>query len=121
MDMSKPDRSIADRATPEMVQWLDTVDRNARQQTVLARARAAHEAVWQTPRKQQLFSSVAGPGAARPEDFSFFFYSPPQSLHWPAQNRSGATAVEDDATARRLRRLQMLKLMLQQAQEAKKG
>jgi hypothetical protein len=111
MDMSKPDRSIADRATPEMVQWLDTVDRNARQQTVLARARAAHEAVWQTPRKQQLFSSVAGPGAARPEDFSFFFYSAPAS---------GATAVEDDATARRLRRLQMLKLMLQQAQEAKK-
>jgi hypothetical protein len=112
MDMSKPDRSIADRATPEMVQWLDTVDRNARQQTVLARARAAHEAVWQTPRKQQLFSSVAGPGAARPEDFSFFFCSAPAS---------GATAVEDDATARRLRRLQMLKLMLQQAQEAKKG
>jgi hypothetical protein len=111
MDMSKPDRSIADRATPEMVQWLETVDRNARQQTVLARARAAHEAAWHAPRTQQLFSSVAGPGAARPEDFSFFFYSAPAS---------GATAVEDDATARRLRRLQMLKLMLQQAQEAKK-
>jgi hypothetical protein len=111
MDMSKPDRSIADRATPEMVQWLETVDRNARQQTVLARARAAHEAVWQAPRTQQLFSPVADPGAARPEDFSFFFYSAPAS---------GATAVEDDATARRLRRLQMLKLMLQQAQEAKK-
>ena len=110
--MSKPDRSIADRATPEMVQWLETVDRNARQQTVLARARAAHEAVWQAPRTQQLFSAVAAPGAARPEDFSFFFYSAPAS---------GATAVEDDATARRLRRLQMLKLMLQQAQEAKKG
>lgn len=110
--MSKPDRSIADRATVEMVQWLDTVDRNAQQQTVLARARAAHEAVWQTPRPQQLFSSVAGTGAARPEDFSFFFYSAPAS---------GATAVEDDATARRLRRLQMLKLMLQQAQEAKKS
>jgi len=109
--MSKPDRSIADRATPEMVQWLETVDRNARQQTVLARARAAHEAAWQAPRTQQLFSSVADPGAARPEDFSFFFYSAPAS---------GATAVEDDATARRLRRLQMLKLMLQQAQEAKK-
>jgi hypothetical protein len=99
MDMSKPDR------------WLETVDRNARQQTVLARARAAHEAAWQAPRTQQLFSSVADPGAARPEDFSFFFYSAPAS---------GATAVEDDATARRLRRLQMLKLMLQQAQEAKK-
>ena len=110
--MSKPDRSIADRATPEMVQRLETVDRNARQQTVLARARAAHEAAWQAPRTQQLFSSVADPGAARPEDFSFFFYSAPAS---------GATAVEDDATARRLRRLQMLKLMLQQAQEAKKG
>ena len=109
--MSKPDRSIADRATPEMVQWLETVDRNARQQTVLARARAAHEAAWQAPRTQQLFSSVADPGAARPEDFSFFFYSAPAS---------GATAVEDDATAQRLRRLQMLKLMLQQAQEAKK-
>ena len=109
--MSKPDRSIADRATPEMVQWLETVGRNARQQTVLARARAAHEAAWQAPRTQQLFSSVADPGAARPEDFSFFFYSAPAS---------GATAVEDDATARRLRRLQMLKLMLQQAQEAKK-
>ena len=109
--MSKPDRSIADRATPEMVQWLETVDRNARQQTVLARARAAHEAAWQAPPTQQLFSSVADPGAARPEDFSFFFYSAPAS---------GATAVEDDATARRLRRLQMLKLMLQQAQEAKK-
>ena len=109
--MSKPDRSIADRATPEMVEWLDTVDRNARQQTVLARAREAHEAVWHSPRKQPLFSSVAGTGAARPEDFSFFFYSAPAS---------GATVVEDDATARRLRRLQMLRLMLQQVQDAKK-
>ena len=77
---------------------------------LLAQARAAHEAVWQAPRNQPLFSSVAGTGAARPEDFSFFFYSAPGS---------GATAVEDDATARRLRRLQMLKLMLQQAQAAK--
>ena len=110
MDMKKPDRSIDDRATPEMVEWLDTVDRNARQQTVLARAREAHEAVWQAPRTQQLFSSVAGTGAARPEDFSFFFYSAPGN---------GATVVEDDATAKRLRRLQMLKLMLQQAQLAK--
>jgi hypothetical protein len=109
MDMKKPDRSIADRATPEMVQWLETVDQNARQQTVLARARAAHEAVWQAPRTQQLFSSVAG-GAARQEDFSFFFYSAPAN---------GATVAEDDATAKRLRRLQMLKLMLQQAQLAK--
>jgi hypothetical protein len=109
MDMKKPDRSIADRATPEMTQWLETVDRNARQQTVLARAREAHEAVWQQPRTQQLFSSVAG-GAARQEDFSFFFYSAPAN---------GVTAVEDDATAKRLRRLQMLKLMLQQAQLAK--
>ena len=105
--MKKPDRSIADRATPELVQWVETVDRNARQQTVPARARAAHEAVWQAPRTQQLFSSVAGTGAARPEDFSFFFYSAPAN---------GATAVEDDATARRMRRLQMLKLMLQEAQ-----
>jgi hypothetical protein len=110
MDMSKSDRSIADRATPELQLWLETVDRNASQKTVLARARAAHEAVWQAPRTQQLFSSVAGAGAARPEDFSFFFYSAPGS---------GATAVEDDATARRMRRLQMLKLMLQQAQAAK--
>ena len=110
--MSKPDRSSAERATPEMMQWLETVDRNARQQTVLARAREAHEAAWQGPRTQQLFSSVAGTGAARPEDFSFFFYSAPAS---------GATVAEDDATARRLRRLQMLKLMLQQAQDAKKG
>lgn len=108
--MSKPDRPIADRATPEMAQWLEAVDRNTRTQTVLARAREAHEAVWQAPRTQQLFSSVAGAGAARPEDFSFFFYSAPGS---------GATAVEDDATARRLRRLQMLKLMLQEAQAAK--
>jgi hypothetical protein len=108
--MSKPDRSIADRATPELVEWLDTVDHNASQKTVLARARAAHQAVWQTPRTQPLFASVAGSGAARPEDFSFFFYSAPGS---------GATAVEDDATARRMRRLQMLKLMLQQAQAAK--
>jgi hypothetical protein len=110
MDMKKPDLSLADRPTPELVEWVDTVDRNARQQTVLARARAAHEAVWQTPRTQQLFSSVAGTGAARPEDFSFFFYSAPAN---------GATVVEDDATAKRLRRLQMLKLMLQQAQLAK--
>jgi len=87
MDMKKPDRSIAE--------------------TVLTRAREVHEAVWQQPRTQQLFSSVAGTGAARPEDFSFFFYSAPAN---------GATAVEDDATARRLRRLQMLKLMLQEAQ-----
>jgi len=108
--MKKPDRSIADRATSELLQWVETVDQNARQQTVLARAREAHEAVWQQPRKQQLFSSVAGTGAARPEDFSFFFYSAPGN---------GATAVEDDATAKRLRRLQMLKLMLQQAQLAK--
>jgi hypothetical protein len=111
MDMKKPDRPTADRATPEMVDWLETVDRNASQQTtVLQRVRAVHEAVWQAPRTQQLFSSVAGTGAARQEDFSFFFYSAPGS---------GATAVEDDATARRLRRLQMLKLMLQQAQVAK--
>jgi len=108
--MKKPDRPIADRATPEMVDWLEAVDRNARQQTVLARAREAHEAVWQAPRTQQLFSSVAGSGAARPEDFSFFFYSAPGN---------GATAVEDDAATRRLRRLQMLRLMLQQAQLAK--
>ena len=113
--MNRPDRPFADRATPEMVEWLETVDRNATQQTtVLQRVRAVHEAVWQAPRKQPLFSSVAGSGAARPEDFSFFFYSAPAS---------GATAAEDDATARRLRRLQMLKLMLQQAQlaKAKKG
>jgi|SRR5688572_26213994 hypothetical protein len=110
MDMSKPDRSIADRATPEMQQWLESVDRNSGPNTLLARARAAHEAAWQAPRTQPLFSSVAGTGAARPEDFSFFFYSAPGS---------GATAVEDDATARRMRRLQMLKLMLQQAQEDK--
>jgi hypothetical protein len=111
MDMKKPDRAIADRATPEMVDWLETVDRNAGQQTtVLQRVRAVHEAAWQAPRTQPLFSSVAGTGAARQEDFSFFFYSAPGS---------GAAAVEDDATARRLRRLQMLKLMLQQAQVAK--
>jgi hypothetical protein len=116
MDMNKPDRPFADRATPEMVEWLETVDRNATQQTtVLQRVRAVHEAVWQAPRNNQpLFSSVAGSGAARPEDFSFFFYSAPAN---------GATAAEDDAKARRLRRLQMLKLMLQQAQlaKAKKG
>jgi hypothetical protein len=106
MDMKKPDHSIADRATPEMVQWVETIDRNALEQG-LARARAAHEAAWHAPRTQQLFSSVAGTGAARPEDFSFFFYSAPAN---------GATAVEDDATARRMRRLQMLKLMLQEAQ-----
>ncbi|HET9444909.1 MAG TPA: hypothetical protein VFO35_01535 [Steroidobacteraceae bacterium] len=112
MDMNKPDRPFADRATPEMVEWLDTVDRNATQQTtVLQRVRAVHEAVWQAPRNSQpLFSSVAGSGAARPEDFSFFFYSAPAS---------GSTAAEDDVKARRLRRLQMLKLMLQQAQLAK--
>lgn len=98
--MSKPDRPIADRATPEL-----------QLKTVLAEARAAHEAVWQAPRTRQLFSSVAGTGAARPEDFSFFFYSAPAS---------GATAVEDDAKARRLRRLQMLKLMLEQAKAAAK-
>ena len=107
--MKKPDRSIADRATPELAQWVETVDQNARQQG-LAQARAAHEAAWQAPRTQQLFSSVAGTGAARPEDFSFFFYSAPGN---------GATAVEDDATAKRLRRLQMLRLMLQQARLAK--
>ena len=109
--MSKPDRPMTDRATPELLQWVETVDRSSTQKTVLAQARAAHEAVWQAPRNQPLFSSVASTGAARPEDFSFFFYSAPGS---------GATAVEDDATARRLRRLQMLKLMLQQAQAAKK-
>ena len=107
--MSKFDRQT-DRATPERLEWVDTVDRNATQKTVLARARAAHEAVWQGPRKQPLFQSVAGTGAARPEDFSFFFYSAPAR---------GATVAEDDATARRLRRLQMLKLMLQEAQLAK--
>lgn len=109
--MSKFDRPVTDRATPELLEWVETVDRNATQKTVLAQARAAHEAVWHAPRTQPLFSSVAGSGAARPEDFSFFFYSAPAS---------GATVAEDDATARRLRRLQMLKLMLQQAQAAKK-
>jgi hypothetical protein len=112
MDMSKFDRPVTDRATPELLEWVETVDRNASQQTVLAQARAAHETVWQAPRTQRLFSSVAGSGAARPEDFSFFFYSAPAS---------GASVAEDDATARRLRRLQMLKLMLQQAQTAKKS
>jgi hypothetical protein len=109
MDMSKFDPQT-DRATPELLEWVDTVDRNATPKTVLARARAAHEAVWQGPKTQPLFSSVAGTGAARPEDFSFFFYSAPAG--------GGATVAEDDATARRLRRLQMLKLMLQQAQTA---
>jgi hypothetical protein len=57
MDMKKPDRPSADRATPEMVDWLETVDRNASQQTtMLQRVRAAHEAVWQAPRAQSLFS-----------------------------------------------------------------
>jgi hypothetical protein len=111
MDRKKPDRPSAVRATPEMVDWLETVDRNASQQTtMLQRVRAAHEAVWQAPRAQSLFYSVAGTGAARQEDFSVFLYSSPGR---------GATAGEDDATARRLRRLQMLKLMLQQAQVAK--
>ena len=108
--MSKFDRPLTDRATPELLEWAATVDRNATAKTVLARARAAHESVWQAPQTQPLFSSVAGTGAARPEDFSFFFYSAPAH---------GATVAEDDATARRLRRLQMLKLMLQQAQAAK--
>lgn len=80
------------------------------EKTVLARARAAHEAAWQAARTQQLFNFGAETGAARPEDFSFFFYSAPGS---------GATAVEDDVTTRRMRRLQMLKSMLQQAQAAK--
>jgi hypothetical protein len=112
MDMNKPDRPIADRATPERVEWLETADRNASDKTtLLTQVRAVHEAAWQAPRNHQPpFSSVAGSGAARPEDFSFFFYSAPAS---------GATAAEDDAKARRLRRLQMLKLMLQQAQLAK--
>jgi hypothetical protein len=110
MDMSKPDRAMTDRATPELMEWVETVDRNATQKTVLARARAAHQAVWQAPQTQPLFSSVAGSGAARPEDFSFFFYSAPAR---------GAAVAEDDATARRLRRLQMLKLMLQEAQSTK--
>ena len=88
--MSKFDRPVTGRAMPEL--------------------RTAHEPVWQAPRTQPLFSSVAGTGAARQEDFSFFFYSAPAS---------GATAAEDDAKARRLRRLQMLKLMLQEAQAAK--
>ena len=103
-----------DRATPELLEWVDTVDRHATQKTVLARARAAQQAVWQGPRTQPLFQSVAGTGAARPEDFSFFFYSAPAR---------GVTVAEDDATARRLRRLQMLKLMLQEAQltGSKKG
>ena len=108
--MSKFDRPLTDLATPELLEWVDTVDRNETQKTVLARARAAHEAVWHAPQAQPLFSSVAGSGAARPEDFSFFFYSAPAS---------GATVAEDDAKARRLRRLQMLKLMLQQAQAAR--
>jgi hypothetical protein len=111
MDMTKPERPIAARATPEMREWLETVDRNASQKTMLAQVRAAHEAAWQSSRAP-LFASVADAGAARPEDFSFFFYSAPGS---------GATAVEDDATARRLRRLQLLKLMLQQVQLAKDG
>jgi hypothetical protein len=120
MQMSKLDRPIMDRATPEMVQWVETVDRNAAPkarrvpEAALATARAAHEAVWQGPRTQRspLFASVAGSGGARPEDFSFFFYSPPGN---------GAVAASDDETARRLRRLQMLKLMLQQATKESTG
>jgi hypothetical protein len=111
MEMNKPERPIADRATPEMREWLETGERNASPNTLLSQVRSAHEAAWQAPRAP-LFASVAGTGAARPEDFSFFFYSAPGR---------GATAAEDDATARRLRRLQMLRLMLQQAQLAKDG
>ena len=110
--MSKFDRPLTDRTSPQLLEWAETVDRNATAKTVLAHARAAHEAVWQAPQTQPLFSAVAGTGAARPEDFSFFFYSAPNS---------GATVAEDDATARRLRRLQMLKLMLQQARLAKES
>ena len=104
--MNKPDRPVNDRATPELQEWVETVDRNATQKTVLARARAAHEAVWQTPRTQRLFSSVAGTSAARPEDFSFFFYSAPAS---------GATVAEDDAKARRFERGEMANRMLGRA------
>lgn len=64
------------------------------------------------PRTPPLFSDVVNGGAARPEDFSFFFYSAPLQ---------GATVASDDARVRRLRRLQMLHLMLQQAQLAKQA
>lgn len=118
--MSKPDRPMMDRATPEMALRLEPVDRNAVPtprrvpEAALATARAAHEAVWQGSRTQKspLFASVAGNGEARPEDFSFFFYSPPGN---------GAAAASDDETARRLRRLQMLKLMLQQVTKESTG
>ena len=58
--MSKLDRAMTDRATPELLEWVETVDRNATQKTVLARARAAHEAVWQAPRNAAAFSFRRG-------------------------------------------------------------
>ena len=106
--MSKPDRAMTERVTPELVEWVDTVDRNATQKTVLARARAAHQAVWQAPQDAAAFFFRRGFRSSATGDFSFFYSA-----------GRGAAVAEDDATARRLRRLQMLKLMLQEAQSAK--
>jgi hypothetical protein len=89
---------LEDRATPEMLQWLEAAGGGRPQLAVHsvesspASARAAHEAVWQNH--------------ARPEDFAFFFHS---------SNAAPAAVSSDETPAQRRRRQRLLKLALLQA------
>lgn len=90
---------LEDRATPEMLQWLEGAGGGRPQLAVrpaessLATARAAHQAVWQR----------RGP---RPEDFAFFFHS---------SSAAPSAVTSDEAPGQRRRRQRMLKLALLQA------
>ena len=89
---------LEDRATPEMLQWLEAVGGERPQLAVrpvessLAAARAAHHEVWHN--------------RARPEDFAFFFHS---------SNETPASVSSDETAAQRRRRQRLLKVALLQA------
>jgi hypothetical protein len=89
---------LEDRATPEMLQWLEAAGAARPQLAVhpvessVATARAAHQAAWQNQ--------------ARPEDFTFFFHS---------SNAAPPAVSSDETPALRRRRQRLLKLALLQA------
>ncbi|MGH8186033.1 MAG: hypothetical protein ACREUC_05685 [Steroidobacteraceae bacterium] len=105
---------LEDRATPEMLQWLEAAGGGRPQLAVrpaessLATARAAHHAVWQSrssERPAQLISSASN-GGARPEDFAFFFHS---------SSAAPSAVTSDETPVQRRRRQRLLKLALLQA------
>jgi hypothetical protein len=90
---------LEDRATPEMLQWLEAAGGGRPQLAVrpaespLATTSAAHHAVWQR----------RGP---QPQDFAFFFHS---------SSAAPSAVTSDETPAQRRRRQRLLKLALLQA------